>query len=375
LSEPLVAPVTVLAILGVSLSWFPPLASTLFWLASLPAALIAIIAQTFSGLPMSTTFWATGLVGTLSAVALVIAIVVYLVAKSSSLRVSAIAVVSVLILSSASMLTVEAVRSAIWPQHDWQIASCDVGQGDATVLRSGASIALIDVGKFDSKIDRCLTDLGISEIHLLVLTHFDQDHVLAIKGALKGRTLGRVLVSPFIDERPAAKAAISALHLRGVKTTNAFKNMRGTLGTATWTVLSPSMTASEAEDSNDASITMLFRFADYSLLALADIGEKGQMRLAEDIDTWHEGWVADHDLVLKVSHHGSADQYAELIEHIRPSVSLISVGKSNGYGHPTSRTLKLLGRTNSLICRTDQLGSISLARNSEGLTVANTAAG
>ena len=375
LSEPLVAPVTVLAILGVTLSWIPPLASTLFWLASLPAALIAIIAHTFSGLPMSTTFWATGLVGTLSAVALVIAIVVYLAAKSSSLRITAVAVVSVLVLSSASMLTVEAVRSAIWPQHDWQIASCDVGQGDATVLRSGTSIALIDVGKFDSKIDRCLTDLGISEIHLLVLTHFDQDHVLAINGALKGRKVGRVLVSPFIDERPAAKAALSALHVRGVKTTNAYKNMRGTLGTATWIVLSPSMTASEAEDSNDASITMLFRFADYSLLALADIGEKGQMRLAEDIDSWHEGWVAEHDLVLKVSHHGSADQYAELIEHIRPSVSLISVGESNGYGHPTTRTLKMLGRTNSLICRTDQLGSISLARNSEGFTVANTAAG
>ena len=198
---------------------------------------------------------------------------------------------------------------------------------------------------------------------------------MAINGALKGREVGRVLVSPFIDERPAAKAALSALHLRGVKTTNAYKNMRGTLGTATWIVLSPSMTASEAEDSNDASITMLFRFADYSLLALADIGEKGQMRLAEDIDSWHEGWVAEHDLVLKVSHHGSADQYAELIEHIRPSVSLISVGESNGYGHPTNRTLKLLGRTNSLICRTDQLGSVSLARNSEGFTVANTAAG
>jgi len=375
LSEPLVAPVTVLAILGVTLSWIPPLASALFWLASLPAALIATIAHTFSSLPMSTTFWATGLIGSLSAVALVVAIVVYLVAKSPRLRHTAVAVVSVLILSSASMLTVEAVRSAIWPQHNWQIASCDVGQGDATVVRSGNSIALIDVGKFDSKIDRCLSDLGVSEIHLLVLTHFDQDHVLAINGALKGRKIGRVLVSPFLDERPAAKAAISALERRGIDITKAFRNMSGTLGEASWSVLSPSAMAIEAEDSNDASIAMLFRFADYSLLALADLGEKGQMRLAEDIGEWHEGWVAEHDLVLKVSHHGSADQYAELIEHISPSVSLISVGESNGYGHPTERTLKLLGRTNTLICRTDQLGSISLARNGKGFTVANTAAG
>ena len=375
LSEPLVAPVTVLAILGVTLSWIPPLASALFWLASIPAALIATIAHTFSSLPMSTTFWATGLIGSLTAVVLVVAIVVYLVAKSPRFRYTAVAAVSVLSLSSVSMLTVEAVRSAIWPQHHWQIASCDVGQGDATVVRSGTSIALIDVGKFDSKIDRCLSDLGVSEIHLLVLTHFDQDHVLAINGALKGRKIGRVLVSPFLDERPAAKAAMSALERRGIDITKAFRNMSGTLGEATWSVLSPSVTASEAEDSNDASIAMLFRFADYSLLALADLGEKGQMRLAEDIGVWHAGWVSGHDLVLKVSHHGSADQYSELIEHIRPSISLISVGESNGYGHPTARTLKLLGRTNTLICRTDQLGSISLARNGKVFTVANTAAG
>ncbi len=375
LSEPLVAPITVLAILGVTLSWIPPLASLLFWLASIPAALIAVIAHTFSSLPLSTAFWATGLVGSLSAVALVIAIVVYLISNSSALRVIAAGVVALLVLSSISMLTVEAVKSVMWPQHNWQIASCDVGQGDATVVRSGTSIALIDVGKFDSKIDRCLSDLGVSEIHLLVLTHFDQDHVLAINGALKGRKIGRVLVSPFLDERPAAKAAISALERHGIVITKAFRNMSGTLGEASWSVLSPSATAIEAEDSNDASIAMLFRFADYSVLTLADLGEKGQMRLAEDLSQWHDTWVAEHDLVLKVSHHGSADQYAELIEHIRPSISLISVGKSNGYGHPTSRTLKLLGRTNSLICRTDQLGSISIARNGKGFTIANTAAG
>lgn len=375
LSEPLVAPITVLAILGVTLSWIPPLASAVFWLASLPAALIAIIAHTFSSLPLSTTFWATGLVGTISAIALVIAVVVYLVSQNSRIRFTSIAVVSILILSSVSMLTVEAVRSVLWPQRDWQIVSCDVGQGDATVVRSGSRVALIDVGKFDSKIDRCLSDLGVSEIDLLVLTHFDQDHVLAINGALKGRKVGRALISPFEDARPAALASMKALESRGVQVIEAHKHMRGTLGEANWSVLNPTVDASETEDSNDASLAMIFRFSDYSVLALADLGEKGQRRLAEDLDHWHDGWVAKHDLVLKVSHHGSSDQYAEFIEHIRPRVSLISVGQSNGYGHPTSRTLELLERTRTLICRTDLQGSISLARTSKGFTVANTAAG
>jgi competence protein ComEC len=135
-------------------------------------------------------------------------------------------------------------------------------------------------------------------------------------------------------------------------------------------VLSPSKTAAEAEDSNDASITMLFRFEDFSLLTLADLGEKGQMRIASENSGWLSPWVRSHDLVMKVSHHGSADQYAEFIEYLKPEVSLISVGRSNGYGHPTKRTLNLLARTSSIVCRTDLLGSIGVSRSSDGFNFA-----
>lgn len=375
LSEPLVAPVTILAILAVAVSWLQPLASALFWLASIPAAAIAIIAHTFAGFPLASTFWATGIFGTLTAIALVVALSIYIVSRNQQLRFASASLVAVLLLSSVSTLTVEAVRLATWPQPDWQIASCDVGQGDATVLRSGKSIAVIDVGKFDAKINQCLSRLGVERIELLVLTHFDQDHVLAIEGALAGREVERVLISPFADDRPAAIAAMTSVNLSGASVSRAEKWMSGTLGDVSWSVLSPSRTAVEAEDSNDASIAMLFRFDDFSLLTLADLGEKGQMRLAEDISIWHSGWVESHDLVMKVSHHGSADQYPELIEHLKPVVALISAGKSNGYGHPTRRTLELLGRSKSLICRTDQLGSIAIGRVSRGFTVAHTAAG
>ena len=375
LSEPLVAPVTVLAILAVLLSWFQPLASLLFWVASIPASLIAVIAHTFSNMPLATAFWLPGLLGAVTAVALVAATVIFIVARHSQTRLISGTVAAALMVTSVSMLTVEAVRLAGWPQPQWQIASCDVGQGDATVIKSGSSVAVVDVGKFDSKINRCLTQLGVTEINLLVLTHFDQDHVLGINGALNGRRVEQVLVSPFIDDRPAATSTMAALNKHSVSVVKAHKWLSGTLGSTSWTVLSPTRTAQEAEDSNDASIAMLFRFDDFSFLTLADLGEKGQMRLAQDLDIWHRGWVASHDLVLKVSHHGSADQYPEFIEHLNPSVSLISAGAENGYGHPTQRTLRLLERTKTLICRTDLLGSIALTRVSQGFTVANTAAG
>jgi competence protein ComEC len=61
-----------------------------------------------------------------------------------------------------------------------------------------------------------------------------------------------------------------------------------------------------------------------------------------------------------VAHHGSADQYPELIESLKPNISLVSVGAKNSYGHPTARTLSLLQRLGSTILRTDQLGSVAL---------------
>jgi competence protein ComEC len=75
--------------------------------------------------------------------------------------------------------------------------------------------------------------------------------------------------------------------------------------------------------------------------------------------------------VLKVSHHGSADQFGELIEQLKPELSLISVGQRNSYGHPTLRTLQLLQATGSKIERTDERGSIAVAFRDGGLVTAN----
>jgi competence protein ComEC len=119
---------------------------------------------------------------------------------------------------------------------------------------------------------------------------------------------------------------------------------------------------------------MFFEFDGFNLLAMADLGERGQMRIASNVDQWFEGESKTEPLLLKVAHHGSADQYAELLEYLRPNVSLLSVGKANGYGHPTAKTLALLARTNSLICRTDELGSLTIAFANGQFVIANNAA-
>lgn len=372
--EPLVAPITLIAIAAVSLSWLPMISSLLFWCASLPAAIIAGLAHFFANLPLAIVPWFEGVAATAVALVLALAVVVWVKANSASSRLVAAITVALCLTSTFATVSNSVVKLAAWPQPDWQIASCDVGQGDATVIRSDDRFALIDVGRIDSKIDTCLAKLGVSTIDLLVLTHYDFDHVGALAAAIRGRSVVTTMLTSFVDERPAAAVTRALVAGSGSRVVIAEQGLTGSLGSVTWRVLSPTRTAVEVEDSNDGSVTMLFRFADFSLIALADLGEKGQMRLASNLRTWFDQWVEGHDLVMKVSHHGSADQYAELLEYLHPAVALISVGKNNGYGHPTRRTLGLLERVQSLICRTDLLGSVAINRRDGTFAIADSGA-
>src|SRR5690606_38668295 len=91
-------------------------------------------------------------------------------------RVLAGVLVVSLVTYTASVFGVGAGRRMSLP-HDWQVAACDIGQGDAVIVRSAGEIALIDTGPDPGLLARCLDELGIRRIQLLVLSHYDQDHV------------------------------------------------------------------------------------------------------------------------------------------------------------------------------------------------------
>ena len=350
LAEPVVAPITVLGILAATLAPMAPAVSgVLTWLASVFAQWIVVVSSWLVTMPAVTATWHSGFVGML---VLVAALSAWLL-RANKLATSGIVLVLCFELLANGVATVRAVS---WLPREWEIVNCDVGQGDALVIRNSGKTAVVDVGRTDEPIDSCLSQLGVKVIDLLVLTHFDQDHAGGISGALAGRKVLEALVSPFADDRPTAVLARRALTDRAV-VRNGHIGVSGQLGEVTWQVLNPSSSASEAEDSNDASLVMQWRSASWTLFTLADLGERGQMRVAQ---RFAYEFRSAGPRILKVSHHGSADQYPELIEAMRPNLALISVGKENGYGHPTKRTLELLERTGAKVLRTDLQGGLAV---------------
>ena len=356
--EPVVAPVTVLGILALILAYpLPVLSSAVSYVASLGTWWITLVATEVSGWPAARVHFVAGPVGVALASLIVLLSLGLYQKKLSKYRTGIAASLVGVMLFSASWSSADQIRFQVF-DGEWDVVNCDVGQGDALVVRSQGVVALIDVGREPEPIDKCLDNLQVTKIDLLVITHFDADHAGGIYGALNNRYVKTAIISGFADNRPLVSLVETALAQSKVEVLTGFAGMGGKLGQLKWRVLAPTAKATEAKDSNDASVIVSFTGAGYGLLALGDLGGVGQTRLMRNA-----GGVLNElsgmPLLLKVAHHGSADQSTELFRLLSADIAIFSVGQ-NPYGHPTKKALDQAALSGSRIVRTDQLGSIAL---------------
>jgi competence protein ComEC len=360
LAGPMVAPVTVLGMVAVVLTPVTPwLVGPISWVASLGTYWIECVAIFFAGLPIVYFPWVTGLMATALSALVILMVSVWLRSNLPRHRQASVAGLVVVAVATLSVPAASDILPGGWPLENWEVVACDVGQGDALVIRSLGRIAVIDVGRDEDLIDVCLTEVGASTIDLLVLTHFDFDHVGGLTGALGGRSVTHAIVSGFPDDRPATKRSLNQLREAGTKVIIAEPTISGSLGEFDWRVLAPTRGASEAKDSNDASVTMLFRSERLDLVLTGDLGAEGQDRVARSLFQAIEN--STRPLVLKVSHHGSNDQSVSFHQQLDPDIALVSVGEENGYGHPGKQALQLLDSVGAKVLRTDLLGAIALS--------------
>jgi competence protein ComEC len=319
-AAPAVAPITIVGfVAGLISPALPSLSHLLLWCVKPLAAWVAWIASVISDYSVIT--FATGAKG-FFIIAGVLALGYFLNRK--------VVITALLILVAISWL----LR---FPGGDWQVANCDVGQGDSMVVNLGDHRAIvIDTGPDPIAEDRCLHQLGIKKIELLILTHVHADHVGGVDGALRDRS---VMAQWFGNVRAGTRAT--------------FASDRGPV---TVEVLWPQgqWADEQTSDPNNSSIAIVLRTPDYSLFAGGDMEPLTQAQIAPLV-----GRVD----IYKVCHHGSRFQDESFTRALSPTISVISVGEGNSYGHPAPQTIQSLTRLGSRVLRTDLDGAIAIRAN------------
>ena len=352
LAAPFVAPITIVGFISSLFSPFAPFLSlALIWLIRFPAGAIALIAHWASSFPVLTL--RTGKIGFL--IVACFTLLAWLFKKWFKY----ITIFTLIVLISITWLQ-------RWPGGDWQIANCDIGQGDSMVLNLGNHQGLvIDVGPDAVAEDRCLKALGIKEIPLLILSHFHADHVAGLPGALNKRTVGQVWVS--VNSAPLVESAMAQVALEGVEIIKAVRGMSSRVGPLTIKVLWPTLSATSFEEMpgegsqiNNSSIATLITSNEFSIFAGGDLEPPVQQILVKDVTPVD---------IYKVCHHGSRYQDLAFMAALHPRISVISVGVGNTYGHPAVQTLEALTRLGSEVVRTDIDGAIAVQVRKHQFTI------
>ncbi|MDA8372176.1 MAG: ComEC/Rec2 family competence protein [Nocardiopsaceae bacterium] len=341
------------AIAGLALVW-PAAAAVLVWIPGAVVIWVSAVAAVGARVPHGAVPWRGDLAG---AGILAVLLILLLAVRGRPRRI-------VLSLGAAVVAAGLVVHCAApgWPPGRWALVACDIGQGDALALSAGDGRAvLVDTGLDPIAVDRCLTDLGVREIALLVLTHGDADHDGGTSGVLSHRDVRTALVPDGYDSPDTARALDDA----AVPVHTAEAGQRWEVPPWTFDVLWPRPGAHP--EGNDASIVLLARWTPPS----GSVGSPMTVLLTGDIEeSAQRALLNSHAIrgvdVLKTPHHGAGTQESAFLAATRPRITLTSVGADNPYGHPAPQTWALLESLTTANYRTDLHGDVAVSPGPNG---------
>lgn len=269
--------------------------------------------------------------------------------------------IAVVVVTASLLMVRPPVHVGARAPRGWLAIFCDVGQGDAAVLRTGPeSGVFIDSAPDPEAARRCLEYSGIEQLDAVVLSHFHRDHVGGLSALLARWRPAAVLGSPLPEPALTFRETVMQLRTRGLSTRVPGFAERVELGWLSWQVLWPETIIRSGSAPNNASLCLLARISyqgrSTTFLLSGDIEIESQAALLA-------AWPAVQVDVAKVPHHGSRRQHPGLPLWAGAAVAVISVGRDNDYGHPAVSTVAAWQRAGSEVLRTDIGGHIALTRD------------
>lgn len=217
-----------------------------------------------------------------------------------------------------------------------------VGKADAIVLVHAGEAVVIDCGEEEdgAEVVEYLKARNISRISVLIITHFDQDHVGGADTVAEQMEIGRVLLPAYEGSGSEYADLLSALDAKGIEPELLAGPLTFRFGEAEVLVSPPDsyeVPAGVTEFDNNFSLITTVTHGKMRLVFAGDI-EKQRIR------AYLETGAAQKCDFLKVPHHGVYNTaLPELFETLRPEYAVICSSKKHPADVETVEALKRCG--------------------------------
>ena len=221
----------------------------------------------------------------------------------------------------------------------------DIGQGDAFLINDRGDYYLIDVGgpKYDDYdsgekiLVPYLKSIGVKNIKAVFISHEDSDHSGNINLLMDNFYVEHILTSK------NNIATISKYKPEVIKENDTIKLKNGYI---------ECIFDGESGEENAESLGLLINIKGTKIITLGDLPKEYEEQIDQEAD------------ILKVSHHGSKTSTSkEFVEKVKPKAALISAGRNNRYGHPSSDVINNLDGVKIFNTQTDGMVKIYFDKN------------
>lgn len=234
----------------------------------------------------------------------------------------------------------------------------DVGQADAILIRQGGAVALVDCG-LDERVVAALVRNNVHHIDAVFVTHWDEDHWGGLPAVLEQFSVGTIAVAAdALDHAPAEVLNRPGVEYRQVRCGDTVD-----IGSFCARVMWP-FESVDGEGNEDSLVL---------LLSYVQEGKRLRMLLTGDAELDQEREfmqeVGDID-VLKLGHHGSKVSVdGDLLDVLKPELSLASAGEGNRYGHPSDVCIDAVKEAGGVFACTIEHGDITVTPTANGFAM------
>ena len=237
-----------------------------------------------------------------------------------------------------------------------------IGRADNMVLMCGGSTMVIDCAKEENgeEILEYLAQKGVEQIDILIITHFDDDHMGGAGTVVEGIPVKRILVPAYEGSGKRYNRLMEAAKSIGIGPERLLADIEFRLGDALVTVEPPASyeipDSGEDYDNNFSLITTVV-LGENRLVFTGDIEE-------ERISQWLESGKVKKCDVLKIPHHGLYNEpLEELVGVMQPSYAVICDSEKSPAGE---RTVSML-EENGAQCLETKDGEITIVCDGENI--------